>query len=177
VDIDKKAMMVASTFQRMCDAMVKPRAYPDDDVFTASSPMDVLDALDWVRLNLSHTSFIDVGCGIAWIPAMATDLGFAPAVGIDHNKEIVQLSNDLGFPAVWQDAFGLDYSKYDVIYLFRPIMNKEFEDTLECKIADEMQVGAIAITLGSNWNRIITDPRFNTIAQFGYIYLSQKLKA
>ena len=62
------------------------------------------------------------------------------------------------------DAFDFtDYGKYDCVYFYCPIRNRELEEKLELLIEDNLKVGAIYIANGKHDYSIRKDKRFRSL--------------
>jgi len=100
--------------------------------------------------NYRTPNFLDVGSGIGMIMELAKR-DFASPSGIEVDKKLIEEQKSLfGQQSIGNvhngDALKYkEYNKYDVIYYYVPIEDKELERKLERRIERQMKVGAILI--------------------------------
>ena len=109
------------------------------------------------RRPSSH--FIDVGCGIG------TKLLFARryfdfCYGIDINADLIKIAKnfDSGVSFEVADALKCDYSKFNIIYYYKPIENYDLIRQLEQRIYEQAKSGTIIIEVypsNGSWTPII----------------------
>lgn len=106
--------------------------------------------LDWRHKH----RFVDVGCGIGSKLLIASDiLGGFEICGIEYSKEYVKVANQLishtyefRRPYVIEfNALELDYTSFDVIYFYCPLINVEKQMALEERIFRTAKPGAIIV--------------------------------
>ena len=97
--------------------------------------------------NVKRPSFIDVGCGIGNKMVLAAMAGFQ-SFGVELRPNEVKLARQIAhtsFGNVKQkDAFDLDYSEYDLIYMFNPIADFDLMRKLTLQISRQMKVKLIS---------------------------------
>lgn len=96
---------------------------------------------------------VDVGCGAGdklltmhkWNPSLRI-------TGIEHchltavfAKFVCPFAN-----IIEGDALELDYSEYDVIYMYRPIANYDLMTALQRRVMTTMKAGAVYVCVGQN---------------------------
>ena len=109
-----------------------------------------------------NLKFIDIGCGIGTKVLIASQ--FFQASGIELNQNYFKIARKVNAHKKFHkfgryeklgtknniingDAFEHDYSKYDVLYFFRPMNKEQLQIRLEKKIFKEMKVGAVIIPI------------------------------
>ena len=108
----------------------------------------------WVNCRKTNPSFLDVGCGIADKVELAAYAGFV-AHGIEFDTYLLRRAKrlfgitdcrDSDASAKQADALKYtDYSKFDVIYFYRPIAEIELQRKLERRIYRQAKLGAYLI--------------------------------
>jgi len=120
-----------------------------------------------LKSPLRPPKFLDCGCGIGNIVMLAALMGF-DATGIEFSQKIFNVAEILreagGYPR-WSIIKGnilkyKDYSKYDVIYYYCPLVDNGLEEEFENRLADMMRVGAIVICCGCGNDMFANDKRF-----------------
>lgn len=109
--------------------------------------------------------FIDVGCGLGTKVSLAQV--YFDSYGLELNEKYAQVANKINKPKKFNtygrykklkgnknrimcmDALTADYSKYDVIYFFRPIRHMPTQKKLEKLIFDTAKEGAIILPIYS----------------------------
>lgn len=143
----------------------------------------ILKARSVLELNRKHRTypsykFLDAGCGAGNVMLLAfkacfsvygleidpTTIAFAEKLEILPGRGLIKRQNILTYK---------DYSKYDVIYFFRPIINELKQREFENRLKDQMKIGAILIPILAADTSITRDKRFKRIhvEQYYYIYL------
>ena len=115
--------------------------------------------------------FLDAGCGVGNVMSVADGLGYT-AHGVERCKKNVNVARKalqarrnltFGFGArvFWGDILNFrHYRKYDVIYYYRPISNRDLEKEFEQLVEDKMKVGAVLVACLKSDHRIFKDDRF-----------------
>jgi SAM-dependent methyltransferase len=62
--------------------------------YVATSPIDFAEVLAPFDLDLSKTSFIDLGCGKGRVLLMASALPFARVVGVEYSESLASIARD-----------------------------------------------------------------------------------
>jgi len=92
--------------------------------------------------------FIDVGCGAGLITHLADTIGF-DGFGIELRQEYVDYAKRFDvcdhLNIFKGDAFDHSYKKYDVVYYYCPINDRELQTRLEKHIEGSMKKGAFLI--------------------------------
>lgn len=106
-------------------------------------------------------NFLDVGCGPGNIMAMAYAYGLAKygnkknrednktiqCYGIEHDVRLAKIASSIRIGTVFnQDALKFkDYNRFDIIYYYRPIKDKDMGKRLDERIRSLAKPGAIII--------------------------------
>jgi hypothetical protein len=90
------------------------------------------------------SKFIDVGSGLGDIVRYVDSLGL-DSEGIEIDNTLKDQNKDLNIH--FKSAFDHDYTKYDIIYLYRPMESKESMDRLFEKISSDIKKDTIIIYL------------------------------
>jgi len=86
-------------------------------------------------------SFIDLGCGAGNVLRYADNIGY-DVTGVDFNKDLLEHAKDYKtIHCSFDDLKDDDYKKYDVIYIYRPLKEKELKVYIE-KIKRCMKEGS-----------------------------------
>lgn len=106
--------------------------------------------------------FIDVGSGIGDKVLLAQLLGFKTATGVEINEHTSQLAKHFlnvreenNITLINKDAFDLDFSNYNFIYMYRPIQCEKLLAKLHKKVLDEMPVGGTFIDVGACMQKVL----------------------
>lgn len=115
---------------------------------------------------LEDYKFVDAGCGTGHKLFLAALLGFRSVTGIDSEIEYLNRGKSTvrkfsfdeyrmldRISLVHKNIIDVDYSKFDVIYFYVPIMNVEKEIEFEKQVVETAKAGAIIIGAG---NRSLT---------------------
>jgi len=157
--------------------------------FIPLSPYEFTNTLSFVRTYLNNKrkyngTFIDVGCGPGTKVILAHELGFK-AHGIEYDLELVKIAKKICMKVFYDDSTielgdALTYNfydKYDVIYYYCPLSDRDKQIILEKKIEDDMKVGAILISFNKQDLTIEKDKRFKDInPSEHYRKIFQKIK-
>jgi 2-polyprenyl-3-methyl-5-hydroxy-6-metoxy-1,4-benzoquinol methylase len=135
-------------------------------------PMDtrqLFDQLRFTALYLRENSpanepftLLDIGCGIGNVMLFAEQMGF-DVYGFEKDEYPLRIAQKLmGEERVAQDDLWRydGYSRFDVIYYFRPLANGGDERRFERMIEDAMRPGAILIANRKMSEEIFADARF-----------------
>ena len=134
----------------------------------------------WSGFVKKGTKFLDAGCGIGNIMAIARQSRIADIChGIEFDKDTARrarmwLSIDVKRkekPESWEYASQLkvikgdiltfkNYADYDVIYYYSPFCNPVLEALFEELVEDSMQVGAVIIPKLKKSKAVLQDKRF-----------------
>ena len=107
-------------------------------------------------------AFLDVGCGIGNVMLLAEQMGFAP-YGLEKDQHPLEMARKLfdeqrvSAADIWDYQ---DYSRFKVIYYFRPFADRELQLRFEQMIEERLQPGGLLIANHKNSERINDDPRF-----------------
>jgi len=101
------------------------------------------------------TLFLDIGCGIGNVVVMAGRVGF-DAEGLEYNKKIYKVAKR--FAGGYNKCHIIkgnmltfrNYHKYDILYYYEPIANREVMLSFANRLAKKMKVGAYVIPNGAN---------------------------
>lgn len=107
-------------------------------------------------------SFLDIGCGIGNVLLFAEQLGFE-VHGLEKDPFPCSIAVRLHGPerVLKQDIWEYeDYSRFDVLYYFRPFHEGNLERRFERFIEDRLKPGGILIANRKMDDTIDTDPRF-----------------
>lgn len=125
--------------------------------------------------------FLDAGCGIGNVMALADNMGFT-VHGVElcrRNARIARkvcrtwdVEKDHKFESENKvfccNLFNFKhYHKYDVIYYYCPMDNTKLEKKFELMVEDKMKVGAILAPSLKKSNRIRKDERFKEVGPKG----------
>ena len=83
-----------------------------------------------------NTNFIDIGSGKGDIVRYVDSLGLS-SEGIEIDNTLKKYNTDLNIH--FKSAYNHDYSKYDIIYLYRPMESKDKMDKLFEKISSDIK--------------------------------------
>jgi len=128
------------------------------------------------RNKLSRRKFLDAGCGLGNILIAAQAIGF-DAHGIEFDSKTFKLANKLfngaaGVTPTIEKANMITYDKYDkfdIIYYYVPIRNREIMTKAAINIMNSMKSGAIIVPYGFT-GIFVDDKRFKRIKGiFGFI--------
>lgn len=148
-------------------------------------PCEARYAIDELSLLVSddyydrfRSCFLDVGCGIGNIMAIAESMGHC-VNGIEYNKA---LAAKAVYPAIAMpqkitlpteradsqifigDAFSFNgYHLYDIVYMYCPVSDSALESKLERLIEDKLKVGAVFVCNMKQDGRIRKDKRFESM--------------
>lgn len=135
--------------------------------YTPYQLADFIGVLAEITREANGNKFLDVGCGPGVKMKTAQFLFGYSADGVEINQDMAFAAASLNSAEdtdVWNEdaltagtegprtadgAVELDYSKYDVIWLYRPFRDQELESRLEQRIFAEMKDGAILA--GGGW--------------------------
>ena len=88
------------------------------------SPVEIFEVL-FPQLKKT-TNFLDIGCGLGCIlKTIETELPKVNCYGIEHNKNLKPYLEGLNISFIDAIQTKYDYSKYDTIYMYRPIKSQE----------------------------------------------------
>lgn len=87
--------------------------------FIPSSAFSVVDMLLLLKKE-GKKNFLDIGCGIPWIPKMASLIGIEKSKGIDFNTGYSRFGSVVG------DAKTYSLSGYDCIYMYQILKQDKF---------------------------------------------------
>jgi len=100
-------------------------------------------------------SFIEVGCGVGrnvYLLGATTRFHFDKIVGFDVVEAYVaagQKHFGLGSNLFVADCLTFDYGGYDIIYFYRPFIEKEKQKVFESRLIESAKVGAYIVGCGS----------------------------
>ena len=99
--------------------------------------------------RLHNPLFLDAGCGIGNIMLIARVAGFEVA-GIEYDPELAKVAKRLtcSHVHVGDIAEYSQYKKYDVIYYYVPITNRDKMMRFCNRLGKRMRIGAYVIPLG-----------------------------
>jgi SAM-dependent methyltransferase len=111
--------------------------------------------------------FLDVGCGVGNVMALAESFDLR-VYGLQYDPRLIELAAypkyQRGMESGWifqEDALKYkDYGKYDILYYYCPIADREKERELERRIEEQMQLKALLIANMKNDPQIAKDSRF-----------------
>lgn len=116
-------------------------------------------SVEWKDRN-----FIDVGAGCGFRVLQAMQQGFN-ATGVEFYKKYVLFAKKyLELSLIHDDAFNLDYSKYNVVYFYHPIANRNLEVKLEEKISEDLKPGTFILTGMSSSKCWLNSKKYETIS-------------
>lgn len=103
-----------------------------------------------VAMSVNHGKFIDVGCGIGTKVRIAEFMGLE-AYGVELFAQYVEEARSIGVNVQAYDIRedGFDYSQYGIIYINHPLRDTHAQDLLEYRIQDQMDPGAVLITVNN----------------------------
>lgn len=122
-------------------------------------------ALSKAKPDNEHPSFLDIGCGIGNVLLFAEQMEFdvyglekdpfpcSVAIKIHGSERVVQQD-------IWEFD---DYSRFDVIYYFRPFHDGVLQRRFERFIEDQLKSGGILIANRKMDHGIDNDPRFHRL--------------
>lgn len=145
-------------FRRKCKKAVPRRLrYP----FIPLSIEIVLRDLMFLKKKFQYgATFIDAGCGIGWVVNLAKACGFN-ATGVEIEPENVDIAKKVFNADVRQgDILEWDFSKYDIIYYYWPIIDEKLQKKFENHVEDQMKVGAVLVPHMKRDRKIEKDKRF-----------------
>lgn len=108
--------------------------------------------------------FIDVGSGIGDKVLLAQLLGFKTATGVEINNHTSQLAKhflnvrhdeETNIRLINKDAFDLDFSEFNFIYMYRPIQDEKLLAKLHKKVLDEMPADGRFVDVGCSIKNIL----------------------
>lgn len=108
--------------------------------------------------------FLDAGCGIGNIMVLAKEIGF-DVHGLEIDPKTIAKAKEV-FPHIHGhiEKYNIltykDYGKYDVIYYYQPLRDKDREVRFELRVENQMKVGAIVFPIGKDSFEISLDKRF-----------------
>jgi len=138
-------------------------------------PMDTRQMIEQVKLARTTLqnrresecpyTFIDIGCGIGNVLLAAEQLDFE-VFGIEKDPFPCKVAQKLIGKAqvrmedIWKFS---DYSKFDVIYYFRPFHDGDTQRRFELHIENSLKSGGILIANRKMSQAINQDPRFQRL--------------
>lgn len=119
-----------------------------------------------IRLWRNRPQFLDVGCGIGHVLAIAEAIGFR-ATGIEYNEKLPQIFRG---DIINMDAFLFtNYAQYKVIYMYMPIANSLDMARLLKVINKQISSGTYIIFHQADSTNIPKDwKRFDNISDIYY---------
>jgi SAM-dependent methyltransferase len=133
---------------------------PEQDRFFTYQPLALSEWLPNMTLAHAHLvavnrcwsgeeSFLDVGCGIGGKLRLAEAMGWH-ASGIERWEPYAKHAIGAGFKVTVMDAAMYDgYDKFDVVYVYRPMVQEDDERGLTKVIVERMKPGAILFHAGN----------------------------
>jgi SAM-dependent methyltransferase len=122
-----------------------------------------LKILKYIKdISGSKLKLCDLGCGIGTLLYFSKKIGY-DVFGVEYQKELKSIHDSLGIDVVYGDFFKIDMSflsKFDVIYLYRPIENKNKMKELINLIFNHMKKDAIIVY---SYPYDVDDDRFNIL--------------
>lgn len=115
-----------------------------------SSPVEILNVID--RYKIKGGKFIDIGCGYGHIINTIQKMDMK-SYGVEINENLKEHISDFNvfFIDIIKEYF--NFSEYDIIYLYRPIKDKDKCDLLLDKIINNSKDGSIIIYLLPHFNK------------------------
>lgn len=162
----------------------KNKSYPFIPFHTKTAVAQIMKAYNVLtstrRPNTYPTyKFLDAGCGIGNIMLLASKIGFT-VYGLEIDPTIIRFAREIGLYSnniIKQNILTYrSYSKYDVIYFYRPIVDEVKQAKFEKRVKDQMKQGAILIPNLMADQSIKTDPRFEKILVERFSRIYQKIK-
>jgi SAM-dependent methyltransferase len=96
-----------------------------------------------------NETFLDVGCGIGGKLRLAEALGWN-VCGVERWEPYAQHAIKAGFRVAVRDAALYEtYDKFDVVYMYRPMIQEDDERDLTKHIVEQMKPGAILFHAGN----------------------------
>lgn len=138
-------------------------------------PMDTRQVFDQILLAREELrarqgedvelSFIDIGCGIGNVLLFAEMMGFRVA-GIEKDIFPCRVAQKLFDERavtptdIWEFE---EFSRFDVVYYFRPFHDGNMQRRFEEYIEDRVRPGGVLIANRKMSDKIETDPRFSRL--------------
>jgi SAM-dependent methyltransferase len=150
--------------------LTEGKSYP----FIPHDPVDLVHIFTNVEKYLYNRgikhdpTFLDAGCGVGNIMALAHSVGFDVS-GIDINPDLIELAHHLfrhtqNYELDICDILSYNrYNEFDIIYYFCPIQDIELEKQFEKKVETDAKRGAIIIAALKRDRTIYDDSRFNRL--------------
>ena len=122
-------------------------------------------------ISTKFLKFLDAGCGIGNVLAIANLMGFQ-AYGVEIDDKSIRVAEklvtnpyEIYFKIIKRDILTFkNYSHYDVIYFYYPLCDSKKQKEFETKLTNDMKVGAIIIQYGLK-DALKNDPRFKRISR------------
>lgn len=116
-----------------------------NDMFgPVKSPNEIKNIIKKYIKKYNCNNFIDIGSGIGDIVRYVDSLGLN-SEGVEIDNTLKKYNTDLNIH--FKSAFNHDYSKYDIIYLYRPMESKNSMDRLFTKLSSDIKKDTIIIYL------------------------------
>jgi hypothetical protein len=116
-----------------------------NDMFgPVKSPNKIKNIISKYIKKYNCNNFIDIGSGKGDIVRYVDSLGLS-SEGIEIDNTLKKYNTDLNIH--FKSAYNHDYSKYDIIYLYRPMESKDKMDKLFEKISSDIKKDTIIIYL------------------------------
>jgi SAM-dependent methyltransferase len=122
--------------------------------------------------------FLDAGCGIGWICDLFKKIHQnARVYGLELDENLLKLARILNYDQQSQRFLNVNildfknYSDYDVIYYYSPILTTPIEQQFERKVEDDCKVGCVIIANRKMDDLIKKDSRFKKLHDLYNIYV------
>ena len=109
----------------------------------------ILKDIRKMHLKKQKMSFIDIGCGIPVVPAIAKAFGFEESYGLEYSELLVQIADTfkrderLGIQMLNGDLVSYCFKDFDVLYSYNPIQKTELMIKGLENITKTMKKGAV----------------------------------
>lgn len=132
-------------------------------------PYRFVDCMKDIRkLFPQHTHFVDVGCGIGDKLLLAKELvGYEQVSGVEYDPVTFKIAEatvgSIASTLMNADANTVDFSAFDVVYMYCPIREEPQMRRLFIHIARTMKEGAIILDMLPSYARDMRSKRFQSL--------------
>lgn len=156
-DFDRRYGVDTGGVIAQADLDVSAPTWVHGSAYVATSPIDFGEVLAPYGLDLSKTSFVDLGCGKGRVLLMASALPFARVVGVEYSESLAAIARDnlvryrgpraaAGAEVVIGDASAYAYPDGDlVVFMYHP-----FDEVVMQRVID-----ALARTVSDSPRRLL----------------------